>query len=363
MFAALIFALAGHAARAHVTSFRNAHPVAWMHQAPVGETPGWTDRAWFNLELNQANVWNREADFLNLDTGRTQTLEADFEQSSAIADFGFSLAPRWAVAFEVPFANRNGGFMDAVIDQFHLLIGSTRFLRNRFGEFGNRMILEDEGVETLSTPRAAGVGSFKIKLKRWVWEWRGETPGACECGFAVSTQIKVPVGSSHDGLSSGGFDGSALAHLGVPIGRESGVWATAAYSRLGASALMKPWPRRRDQQMYEVAADLGLYKHFGLVLQVRTESPLVNAGQLQFLALNSENRAVKYERLSTAWNALVDWRSSQAFGVRWRWGGGQQINLLATEDFGTGNRDGLGNAFYSNNAPDFAFVTQAHFIF
>jgi hypothetical protein len=360
---ALGLTLAGGPARAEFTSVHNAHPLGWTHQSPVGETPGWTNRAWLNLEINQANVWNKEADFVNLDTGRTQTVEADFEQSSAIVDFGFALSPRWALSFEVPYANRNGGFMDATIDQFHLLIGSTRFLRNRFGEFGNHFILEDGGEDRVSVPRAEGVGSVRVKLKRWLWEWRGGGPGACECGFAVSTQVKIPLGPANQGLSSGHVDGSVLAHLGAPIGRASGVWLTAGYSRLGDNQTWAGWPRRRDQRLLELSADFAVYNTFGLVLQVRTESPLMNVNALRFEALSTDSVMVKYERLSTAWNALTYWRSTEAFGVRWRWGRGQQINLLATEDFGTGNRDELGNAFYSNNAPDFALVSQFHLVF
>ena len=109
---------------------------------------------------------------------------------------------------------------------------------------------------------------------------------------------------------------------------------------------------------YELDADVGVYANFGLVAQLRTESPLMDVGGMEFQPLSTDPRAIKYERVSTAWNALNFWRSLPSFGIRWRWGQGQQINILATEDFGTGNRDELGTAFYSNNAPDFGFVTQ-----
>ena len=360
---ALALWTAAPAAFGELTSIHNAHPLGWMHHSVVGESPGWTNRAWVNFEFNQANVWNKEADFTNRDTGRTQTFEADFEQTSVIADFGFALSPRWALSFEVPYADRSGGFMDAAIDQFHVLVGSTRFLRNRFGEFGNHLILEDDGVDQLSTPRAAGVGSTRIKLKHWLWAWRAAGPGACDCGFAVSAQLKVPLGPAREGLSSGDIDSSVLAHLGVPLGRDSGAWITAAYSRLGTNRAWAAWPRRRDQRMLELSADVGVYANFGVVLQVRTESPLMEVGALRFEPLSTDAQAVKYERLSTGWNALAFWRSTEALGVRWRWGQGQQVSLLATEDFGAGNRDELGTALYSINAPDFALVSQFHLVF
>ena len=356
-------ALAARSIRAERVSFHNAHPLGWMHQLPVGESPGWSQPFWFNLEAGQANVWNKAANFTNLSTNAKLSYQADYEQSTVVADLGFSLGERWAFGVEALYANRNGGFMDATIDQFHILVGADRFLRNRFGEFGNTFSVKDGGVERLATTHAEGLGSVKAKLKYWLAKWEGPNPGACACGIATSVQAKVPTQRRELGLTTSHVDLSALVHLGVPIGQDSGVWLTAAYTRLGANDVFAAWPLIRDQRMLELHGDLGLYKHLGLVLTLRTESPLVDPHHLRFDPYSVGATSIKFERISTGWNALTQWRGSEGFGLRWRWGRGQQFNVIMTEDFGLGDQDGTGNAFYSLNAPDVAFTSQLHLSF
>lgn len=358
--AIVLISLPAHAIR---SSYRNANPVGWMHLLPVGEMPGWSGEAWSNLEINHANIWNMQANIRDKRTNTIYTYKADFEQSSAILEMGAPISERLALTFEIPYANRNGGFLDDFIDQFHQLIQSDRFLRHLNEEFDNSYVIQKDGVDQLATEKAEGVGAIKAKLKYWIWKWQSPTPGICDCGFALSGQVKMPMQSRKFGLSSGNNDYSALAHLGVPLGEFSAAWATAAVSKLGPNENFAGWPRRDWQQMYELSLDLAVGPTWGLVLQARTESPLFRKEQLEYQYTYSTEAERNVERVASGWNALTAWRGSQSIGFRYRWGQGSQGNLLFVEDWGTGDKDHRGEKLYTNNAPDIALINQWHFVF
>ncbi len=345
------------------TSYRNAHPVGWMHLLPVGEVPGWSQPQWLNLEFNHANIWNNQFSMVDRRNGDTYTYKADFEQSSTIAETGWALTPELALSIVIPYANRNGGFLDDFIDQFHVVIGSDRFLRHLNDPFDNDFSVRRNGVEQLTSQHGQGVGSFKTKLKWWMWQLKSSTPGTCDCGFAISAQVKFPTQKRGLGLSSGNNDYSGLAHLGIPMGKYAGAWMTAGVTRLGTNETFVGWPRRTWLQMYELSLDLGFNSTFGLILQGRLESPLMMKEHLNYQYTYADPKGQTAERVASGWNSLVHWRGSQSIGVRWRWGMGSQINLLMIEDWGLGKKDQRSDTLYVNNAPDVAFITQLHFVF
>lgn len=345
------------------SSYHNANPVGWMHLLPVGEMPGWSGDAWTNLEINHANIWNKQADFRDKRTDAIYTYKADFEQTSAIVEMGAPLSDFFAMAFEIPYANRNGGFLDDFIDQFHKFIGSDRFLRPQNPDYGNSFIVQKDGVNRLSSDSAQGVGNVKLKFKFWPWQWQSPTPGVCDCGFAISGQVKFPTQSRQFGLSSGNNDYSTLFHMGVPLGEFSAIWATAAYTRVGANETFAGWPRREWLQMYELSLDLANGPGYGLILQMRVESPLFMKEHLEYQYTYSTAEGQAAERISSAWHALTAWRGSESIGIRYRWGDGSQVNFLFVEDFALGHMDGAGQWLYVNNAPDVAFINQWHFVF
>lgn len=345
------------------TSYRNAHPIGWMHLLPVGETPGWSHPQWVNIELNHANVWNNEFTMTDRRNGSVYTYKADFEQSSAILELGWALTDELGLSLEIPYANRNGGFLDDFIDQFHVLIGSNRFLRHLNDPFDNDFSVRTDGQERLSSKHGQGVGGHKVKLKWWMWQWKSPTPGVCDCGFSLSAQVKFPTQKRGLGLSSGSNDYSGLAHLGIPIGTLSGAWFTGAVSKIGNNETFHGWPRRTWLQMYELSLDIGFNKNLGLILQGRTESPLMMREHLNYNYTHSDAEGQKAERIASGWNSLVEWRGSQSIGLRWRWGEGSQVNLLMIEDWGLGDKDERNDKLYVNNAPDVAFISQWHLVF
>lgn len=330
---------------------------------PVGESPGWSGRAWWNLEVNHANIWNDNFTMSDKRNGDLYTYEADFEQSSAILDMGFQLTPRLAFAVEVPYAYRNGGILDDFIDQFHVAIGASRFRRHFNGYFDNRFMVQTNNEDNLATLRGEGLGSVKAKLKAWLWQWRSPTPGVCDCGLAISGQGKFPVQKRTNALSSGTSDFTGAVHLGFPLGQYSGMWATAAFTKLGPNDTFAGWPRHDWQEMYELSFDFGLDKNFGIILQARAESPLFDNNHLEYQYTTFNDDSQLAERIASGWNSLVYWRGSESLGLRWRWGQGSQINFLIVEDWGLGNKDRRYDMLYVNNAPDVAFVSQLKFVF
>lgn len=347
---------------AEITSYRVAHPIAWMYSLPVGETPGWAADSWLNLELNQANIWNMHATVTDTRTGDQYTYKADFEQSTAVIDGGFAMGD-WAFSAEVPYANHNGGFLDDFIDQFHSLGRFDRLLRDSNPKFDNSFIIQKNGEDRIDTAHAEGVGNVKIKLKWWMFPWRGVTPGACDCGLSLSTQATFPLQPRALGMSSARSNFSGLAHLGMPIALYSGVWATAAVTHVGFNETFAGWPQNRWQQMYELSMSLGLDRNLAVLLQARVESPLFDGRYLSFNHNYSDPALQVAEQVASGWNALVQWRGSEAAGLVWRWSQGSQVNFLIVEDWGLGDRDRSGSWNYVTDAPDVAFVTQWHFVF
>ncbi len=353
--------LGAFSALAAPVSFRNAHPVAWMHLLPVGEQPGWTKRGWVSIELNHANVWNNEFTMTDKRTGDIYTYEADFEQSSAILNLGLALSSTLALGLELPYANRNGGFLDDFIDQFHQTIRTDRFLRHLNDPFGNSFIVRKNGEDRLTTVHGEGLGSHKLKFKWWPLQWRSPTPGLCDCGVGFSAQVKFPTQRRTTGLSSGEKDYSGLAHIGLPLGKYSAAWATAAFTKLGGNENLNGWPRREWLQMYELSLDIGFGSSFGLILQARTESPLLMREHLSYNYTYITEAGQLAERVASGWNSLVEWRGSQSLGLRWLWKSGSSANFMLVEDWGLGSRGLPSEWNYVNNAPDIAFISQWHF--
>jgi hypothetical protein len=359
----LALALLPHFVSAEQTSYHLLGPVAMMYDLPTGSTPGWSSSTWVNFEVSASNVWNHGATFTDKRNGNQYYYFADYEQENAILEIGQALTSNIAISVEVPYANHNGGFMDDAIDQFHQIITSDRFMRDTSPKFGNHFVIQTNGVNQLASEHAEGVGNVKAKLKYWAWHWNSPTPGACECGLAFSGQAKFPIERREDGMTSGNRDYSGLVHFGVPVGVNSGAWATAAFTKLGQNDTFAGWPQRDWLQMYELSLNVGITNGFGVLLQARVNSPLFNKNYLTFNYTQSGEQQQLEERVASGWNSLVEWTGSEDIGLRWSWGKGNEFNFIFQEDWGVGSQDQSGDGLYVNNAPDFSFLTQFHFVF
>lgn len=336
-----------------------------MYDVPVGETPGWSQPFWFNFEVSQASIWNIPSKFDDLRNPNKYTYKAMYEQTTAVAELGFEVVPDLvAFSIEVPYANHNSGFFSDFVQQFHWAVGSDTFERPSYPGYNNTFQFGANGNDALSTDRPEGVANLKFKLKLWLLHWLGDDRGSCDCGLAVSGQIKAPVGPANQGLTSGSTDFSELVHLGIPIFNESGIWFTAAFSQLGANESLSNWPLRHDYEMYEMSSDWGLtYGGFGFILLARASSPFLNSNTIAF---NDGSVTDPYQlaadREAGGWNSLLYWTGTEAIGFRQRWGEGSQVSLLFQEDFAIGGYDGRATDIYINDAPDFSFILQFHFV-
>jgi hypothetical protein len=360
---AIGFALFSSVSFANITSFHVANPVGWMHSLPTGEMPGWSGHAWMNLEISQSNIWNFQFDIKDKRNSNTYTYKADFEQSSVVVELGAPISDSLAVSVELPYADRNGGFLDDFIDQFHTMIRTNRFFRDTHQEYGDSFIVRTGGVDRLKAGQGHGFGNSKLKMKWWFLKYLSSTPGACDCGMAVSLQAKFPMQNAQLGLSSGSMDYSALVHIGAPLFKSGAIWATSGVTKLGTNKTFSDWPMRHWAQMYELSLDIGIAEGWGLIMQGRYESPLFNKEYLEQQYTFTEPQDQLAERISSGWNGLTAWRGSESIGLRYRWGAGSQANFLFIEDWALGDRDGRNQWLYVNNAPDVMFLTQLHFVF
>lgn len=345
------------AAESSLPSYHLAHPLGWMFQAPVGETPGWSTSFWIHTELSQSNVWNDEFQMEDRRNGNTLTYMSDFEQTTTVLDIGFAMDDRWSFSIETPFAARGGGVLDDFIDQFHIFVGAERFLRNQNAKYDSQFKIQTNGNSELNKLNLTGVGNIKLKTKYWLWQWRAQSPGACDCGFSFGGQVKIPLAEPRSGLTSGHTDWTLTAHLGLPIGSNSGIWATSAFTQLGRNTVLDKWPIRRYAQMYEVTFDLG-GETWGFIGSLRAESPILNKNDVRYIYTTTNPTNQSIYRVASGWNSLVYWRGSQSVGFRWRNGNGTQFNFMAIEDWGVGDQDWPAENLYVNNAPDIAFGSQ-----
>lgn len=350
-------------AHATLDTYYLSNPIGWMHSLPGGEQPGWQSPFWINSEISHSNIWNPEIEVVNKATGKKLRYEADFEQTHAVLNLGFALWDRIGFSVEAPYTIRGGGGMDHFINQFHIMIGSDRFARSVYLNNRYSMSLKTEGEQQVSHPAAQGVGNLVFKTKFWLFQWKSPTPGLCDCGLSISLRAKTPLAEANSGLTSGGVDGSALVHLGVPISKQSGMWWTSGLTYTKDNKLLKDWPRRQWQSMHELTFDIGFYGNYGFFLSARVESPFMNKSSLSISNPDSLSEEKLVERIGSTWNSLVEWRGSEGFGFRWHSQKGDQIRLFMIEDWTFGHVDDQNQNVSVYNSPDVAFVLQTKFGF
>ncbi len=350
------FTQPAHASR---STYHLANPFGWSHLMPTGETPGWSDDNWFNLEVSQSNLWNSETTVLkNKRNGEIITFLADFEQTSAVAEIGHAFGKRFAASLLVPYAHRGGGFLDGFIDDFHVAVGSHRFARQFYKHDRSAYRITSGGETRLDQSSGGDVGNLKLKLKYWMWQLQSDKRAGCDCGLSFGLHTKAPIGLLKTGFTSGEWDFSGTIHLALPLWKDSGIYTTAGFTYISPNELTKNWPMRNWQQMYELSLDLGLGGGWGLALTGRMESPWMNVGDLEFQSNYEDPEYAISERESSGWNGLVYWRGSQSAGIRYRANGGTDFGVHIVEDWALGNYDKNGDDLYVNNAPDVSFVLK-----
>ena len=342
-------------------SYRMQHPLAWMHDLPTGEQPGWSQPWWINFEVSSGNTWNAPLIMNDLRNGKQYEYMADFEQAHAILEIGKSIGNNFSIAAEIPYAYRDGGAMDDAIDSFHVLIGNRRFNRQYYPKNQNIFFVITDGTDYFEdTSYKGGVANVSLKLKYWILKWMGKQKDSCPCGLAVSTQTKFPLQNEKMGGTSGHVDQSLLLHLGAPIFSASSMWLTAGYTWLGDNPAIKEWPRKNHIVMYELNFDFSVAQKWGLIMSARAESPFLNEDDLEYYDASSDPYVRARNRSASGWNSLVYWRGTQAIGLRYKTNAGNTWQFLIAEDWGIGPFDSKDN-FYSSGAPDVNFVLQTQF--
>lgn len=339
-------------------SYHLQHPLSTMHGLPSGEQPGWNKSWWFNFEISNGNIWNAPLTMIDKRNGNQYDYTADFEQNNLYIEFGGALSKFFALSLEVPIVEKSGGIMDAVIDDFHLLINNFRFNRQYYPKNQNIFSVKTNNVEYYTNDNTEnGIGNLKLKLKWWFLQWFGFDEGSCPCGVSLSSQTKFSVQDKKQANTTGGIDQSLLLHIGVPFFDSSAMWFTGGYTWLSEMPAMKGWPRYNQSQFYELNIDLGLTEKWGLLLGARAESPFLKRDDLDYFDTTANAKVRAENRVASGWNSLVYWRGSESLGLRYRSLSGNQWQVLIVEDWGIGSQDSA-DGRYTNDAPDVEFVLQ-----
>lgn len=358
-FALIFFAISLTAQADPPNSLRQQHPLAWMHGLPAGEAPGWSKPWWINFEISNGNVWNAPLIMNDKRNGKQYEYMADFEQAHAILEVGHAVTDRLGVSVEIPYAYRAGGFLDDIIDGFHLLLGNRRFNRQYYPKNQDIYSVKTDGVDYYTRDDLAdGVANINIKLKFWLAKWMGQKEGSCPCGVSIASQTKLPTQTAKQGGTTGDIDQSLLLNVGVPLFTASGIWFSAGYTFLGDNPAMKDWPRYKEIMMYELNFNFSLSDSWALVMSGRAESPFLKVKDLDYYDVSSDPDIVARNRAASGWNSLVRWRGTNSIGLQYRTQSGNHIQLQMVEDWGVGPYD-ASDDLYSNNAPDVNFVLQS----
>jgi len=256
---------------------------------------------------------------------------------------------------KIPHSYRSGGSLDSFIDGFHVLLGNRRFNRELY-EFDEYHFSVKTNSEEYYTDNEAlnGIANVKPKLKYWLWHWENDLmPG----GLAFSLQAKIPTQDDSFAGTTGEVDYYALMHLGVPLGYQSGMWITGAYSYLSENPSMKDWPVNRNYQMYELSFDFHLVDEWSMGLMARAQSPYLDVDQLRYTDTETDPKQYVKNRTASGWNALVRWRGTEGLGFKYSSTKDSQISFWIVEDWGIGPYD-ASDDIYSNGSPDVNLVIQ-----
>jgi len=106
----------------------------------------------------------------------------------------------------LPVIARNGGILDKLISNYHVLINDTHTTpddapgRNKVSSYHSEIFFtRPNGTNVVDLHPAAGLGDVQFTLKKSLWS-RGSTAGAIRGG------VKLPTGNSGTLLGSGGID-------------------------------------------------------------------------------------------------------------------------------------------------------------
>ncbi|MCM2280750.1 MAG: DUF3187 family protein [Bdellovibrionaceae bacterium] len=334
---------------------RHSHFLDWMYQLPVAEAPGWTSPVWMDVQASESNVWNRPMQVLDRDTGRVFEYEADYQASIVVLDAGIQVLEDLAFSVELPYLRRHSGSSDQFIEDWHQTFGFYNYLRSGTPDNRARVRVAVDGQETFEDNSPAdGLSSVKLKLKYRVLG----SDSSCPCGLAFSVQANLPVNGSRRALSSGSESYSWLAHAGIPVGSESGLYFTSGFSLLGDNPVFGDWPLHKAVAMADFSMDLGVGGGWGFLASFTGYSPWMKS-RFDFLPDVTDRHPVRDQRIASGYNSLFRWRGYQNYGFRYRWGPvGSQFSLFIFEDFGFGDYDGRKDITYNNNSPDVLIGTQ-----
>ncbi|HET9599810.1 MAG TPA: hypothetical protein VFP65_29820 [Anaeromyxobacteraceae bacterium] len=238
-----------------------------------------------------------------------------------------------------------GGFTDGGIEAWHHLIGSYNFQRQLYPRDHLHLTLaEPSGARAIALDAATFAAGDAVLGTQALLASGGESSldeGRPAWGLATRLDVKLPLGSLSRAGGSGGFD-AALSLLAsgevtswlVLHGRAS----AGVVSPLASSIALQP---RRFQGSLE-ASVVGVWKGWGLVVEDRLVSPLMESG---WISVDGGDDGLF---VSSASNAMLRWHNQISVGVR---RGG--VTLSFGEDFTPGyNPRGEFSWFYNSNAPD-----------
>ncbi|MGE0432248.1 MAG: DUF3187 family protein [Planctomycetota bacterium] len=158
-----------------------------------------------DASITEANVWGNETPFL-----------FDYETTRFTLQLRAGLGDGWDAGLELAVIHRHGGFLDALVEDFHNLIGELQLGRDQVPRNRVHIELRDSlGTRIVADTTATGLADPVLRLRREL------TPlGHGQPSLVAGLEVKVPIGGIDSGtFATSGFDFLFQLGLQIPVVR------------------------------------------------------------------------------------------------------------------------------------------------
>jgi hypothetical protein len=152
---------------------------------PYTQTAILKEDSFYNVDLSESNIFQK-----------SDTIEADFEITTLEFAYWYRYSDRVELSFDYPIYYLSSGFLDDFLDSVHHSLGITT-TRENDGHINNQIHFISGNIN--KTKSYVASGNPQIELKYLLYNKN-------KIALSSIFGIKIPLGDTDDGFSSGGVD-------------------------------------------------------------------------------------------------------------------------------------------------------------